>query len=137
MSFCPKCGKQTGLGSKFCQNCGQTLEQLQSQGNTQNMGRQHPPLYDQSPPQIPTSTTTYSDDNYQKANTQNGLVTGSYICAALSLLILPIIFGPIGVVLGIIASSNGDERGTTAAIVSGVCTFLGMVIGMLVFASSF
>ena len=146
MSFCPKCGKQPGFGGKFCQNCGQTLEHPQSQGpleHPQSQGsyvpkpyQPFPPAY-QPPSQIPTPSNAHLDSNYLQNNSQDGLVTGAYICAALSLLFLPIIFGPMGVVLGVIASSNGDERGTTAAIVSGVCMFLGFIISMFLFASFF
>ena len=135
MSFCPKCGKQPGFGGKFCQNCGQTQEHPQSQGPYVPKPYQpFPPAY-QPPSQIPTPSNAHLDSNYLQNNSQDGLVTGAYICAALSLLFLPIIFGPIGVILGVIASSNGDERGATAAIVSGVCMVIGMFLGMLIFAS--
>ena len=146
MSFCPKCGKHTELGGKFCQNCGQTLEQPQSQDPYQSQGpyvpkpyQPPPPAYQPPPPAYQSSQnpTSYSGSNYQQDNSQSGLVTGSYICAAMSLLFIPFVFGPIGIVLGVMASSNGDERGATAAIVSGVCMFLGFIIGMLVFASFF
>ena len=132
MSFCSKCGTKAGNDSKFCASCGQTLN---FGTQSQNIREAPPtiPLYSQQP----TSPNSFSQGNYQQNKSQNGLVTGAYICAAMSLLFIPILFGPLGVVLGIIANSNGDERGSTAAIVSGVCTVVGMVIGMLVFAATF
>ena len=41
---------------------------------------------------------------------QNGLITASYICSAIGLLVLPFL-GPIGFVLALIAQKNGDNRG--------------------------
>ena len=132
MVFCSKCGTNAGSGSKFCPSCGQTLS-LENHTPVINTSPPTSPSY----PQQPTASTSFSQNNYQQNNSQSGLVTGAYICAAMSLLFIPILFGPLGVVLGVIANSNGDERGSTAAIISGVCTVLGMIIGMLVFAATF
>ena len=41
---------------------------------------------------------------------QNGLITASYICSAIGLLVLPFL-GPIGFVLALMAQKNGDNRG--------------------------
>ncbi len=136
MSYCPKCGNQVVSGSRFCQSCGQTVGQNRTQDNSADLG-QYSPQSTSTYSQAPTPTNSYSGNNYQQNNSQGGLVTGAYICAGLSLLFLPIILGPLGVILGVIANSNGDERGKTAAIVSGVCMVLGMIIGVLFFAAMF
>ena len=63
---------------------------------------------------------------------QDGLIIGAYILAAISLIFLPICFGPLAIILSAIASSRGDKRGTTALIVSILLMILGMIFGMLV-----
>ena len=130
MVFCSKCGTMMGSNGKFCPNCGQTVN-LENHAPNVNRIPSTSPSY----PQRPTSSTSFLQNNYQQNSSQSGLVTGAYICAAISLLFIPILFGPIGVILGVIANSNGDERGSTAAIISGICTVVGMVIGILVFAA--
>jgi len=60
-----------------------------------------------------------------------GVIIGGYVCAALSILILPIIFGPVGVALGILALTRKETgHGLTIIILSGVLSLFGFLIGM-------
>ena len=62
---------------------------------------------------------------------QNGLITTSYICSAIGLLIGGIILGPIGFILGLVAKNNGDPRGQNAMIFGGVITGISILIFVL------
>jgi hypothetical protein len=54
-------------------------------------------------------------------------------CAILSLLILPIIFGPAAIILGILAKKNGDEKfGQVVFILGIVFMVVGMILGAVV-----
>ena len=64
---------------------------------------------------------------------QNGLITASYFCSAIGLLVFGILLGPIGFVLALIAQNNGDSRGKTAMVFAGVVTLLSLMIIVLLF----
>ena len=59
---------------------------------------------------------------------QNGLITASYTCSGIGLLIFGIILGPIGFILGLVAKSNGDPRGNGAMVFGGVVTAISAVL---------
>ena len=59
---------------------------------------------------------------------QNGLITTSYICSAIGLLIGGIILGPIGFILGLVAKNNGDQRGQNAMVFGGVVTGISILL---------
>jgi hypothetical protein len=54
-----------------------------------------------------------------------------FVCAAVALLFVPVLFGVVGVVLGVIGRSRGERQGTWAAITAGLSTLAGMVLGYL------
>lgn len=54
------------------------------------------------------------------------------ILGALSLLFLPIIFGPIAIVLAIIAKNKSEKLSTVALVVAIVGTALGAIFGFVV-----
>ena len=64
---------------------------------------------------------------------QNGLINASYLCSGIGLLIFGIILGPVGFILGLIAKTNGDQRGNSAMIFGGVVTVLSILILIVVF----
>jgi hypothetical protein len=68
-------------------------------------------------------------------NAGRGYTIAAFICAAVALLFLPIVFGPAGIVLGIIGNRKGDPLGRWAAITAAVLMIAGMVIGYLIIAS--
>jgi len=59
--------------------------------------------------------------------------TVGMIMAVLGLLVLPIVFCPVGIALGIWAEKDGDPHGTTVAITAAICLAVGVVFGVLAF----
>jgi uncharacterized protein with PQ loop repeat len=81
-----------------------------------------PPPYEQPPYMQPG----------QKQQSTPVLSIIAFVCAAISLLFIPILFGLAGIVLGVVGHTRGESLGKWAAITSGVTMILGMVIGYLV-----
>ncbi len=50
----------------------------------------------------------------------------------LAFLVFPVVFGPIGLIMGAIGKSEGETKATTALVVSGVGIVVGMMIGALI-----
>ena len=74
--------------------------------------------------QLPTPKTT-----------GNAFSTAGIICGVISFLFFPIVLGPIGLILGAVAKSKGEERAMTAIIVSAIGLVGGMIFGILVFST--
>ena len=53
------------------------------------------------------------------------------VCGVAAVLLLPILFGPIGLILGAIAKSRGERLATVALIVAGVGMVVGFLLGAL------
>lgn len=68
--------------------------------------------------------------------TGRGWSVAAFVCAAAAFLVFPIVFGPLGIALGVVANRKGDPLGKWAAVTAGVCMVAGMVIGALLFASA-
>jgi hypothetical protein len=66
------------------------------------------------------------------ATTGNGFSIAGIVFGILAFLILPILFGPIGLILGAVGKSKGESKATTAMVVAGVGMVVGMAIGALV-----
>ena len=98
--FCPRCGKERLGDETFCRFCGTGLAYP---GNAAGI--------------------TSSE---QKSAT--GFVVGSAICAALSLLFMPPLFGAAGIVLGYFASRRNRTAGIICMVVSGVCMVIGVAL---------
>ena len=58
-----------------------------------------------------------------------------FICAAVALLFIPLLFGIAGIVLGIVGHTRGETLGKWAAIASAITMIAGMVLGYLVLTS--
>lgn len=54
-----------------------------------------------------------------------------FVCAAVAVLFIPILFGLAGIVLGIVGHTRGEPLGRWSAIAAGVCMVVGMVLGAL------
>lgn len=115
MTFCASCGKEMQDEWNSCPSCGTTKGGGETVVSAPKIIQQPTPIEIQHPP-------------------QDGLITGSYILAAISIIFLPICFGPIAVILAAIASSRGDKRGITALIVAIACTIFGMIAGAVVWS---
>ncbi len=72
------------------------------------------------------------------AATNNGRVFSiiSIVLGVVAILILPIILGPVGVVLGFVGHRKGDRLGLFAAIWCIVATIIGIAIGAAVVANN-
>ena len=66
----------------------------------------------------------------------NALSILAIIFGGISVLILPILFGPIGIVLGIIAKTRKERLSTVGLIISIVGPIIGAILGVLVFAAT-
>lgn len=71
-----------------------------------------------------------------QGSTSNTLSTLAIIFGGISFLFLPIILGPVAIVLAIIAKTKHESRSTIALIVSILGLVIGMVLGAVVFAST-
>jgi membrane protein DedA with SNARE-associated domain len=69
-------------------------------------------------------------------SSSNTLSTLGIVFGAISFLFFPILFGPIGIVLGAVAKSRGESKATTALWVSILGLVIGMIIGALVWSSA-
>jgi hypothetical protein len=58
------------------------------------------------------------------------------VCGVVAILFLPIILGPVGIVLGIIGRQRGERLGTIAIVVAAVGMIIGMILGYLVVSNS-
>lgn len=63
-----------------------------------------------------------------RANAGRGFTIGGAICAVAALVILPIVFGPIGAVLGFVGYAKGDKAGLWVGIGAIVATVAGFLI---------
>ena len=64
-----------------------------------------------------------------------GYTIAAFVLALGALVIVPIIFGPAGVALGIVGQRKGDPMGRTAAIVAGIAMVIGIALGIALRAS--
>jgi hypothetical protein len=55
-----------------------------------------------------------------------------FVFAAVAVLFLPIVFGPAGIILGLVGRSKGDRHGGIAAILATVGMILGFILGAAV-----
>lgn len=65
----------------------------------------------------------------------SGFSVAGIICGAIAFLFLPIVLGPVGLILGAIGKSKGEEKAVIALVVSALGLVIGMILGFLVFAS--
>ena len=86
-------------------------------------GRRLAPAYAPPPPIVPPPPV---------AATGNGFSIAGIVFGILAFLVLPIVFGPIGLILGAVGKGKGESKATTAMVVSGVGMVVGMAIGALV-----
>ncbi len=57
-----------------------------------------------------------------------GYTVGSFLMAAFAVALLPLLFGPIGVVLGLVGMRKGDPLGRVSALTAAAATVLGLLL---------
>lgn len=110
--FCQKCGTQNSDAAAFCGKCGTQVSATM-------------------PPPPPTMTTA------QPANAGNGFSIAGIVCGAIAFLFFPIILGPVGLILGAVGKSKGEEKAVIALVVSALGLVIGMILGAMIGASTY
>jgi len=67
-------------------------------------------------------------------NEGNSLANLAIVLGVIALGFLPVVLGPIGIILGAISNRRGSDRGLIAIVVATIGTVAGMLIGILVWA---
>lgn len=88
-----------------------------------------------SEPQIQNQSQQYvATAPVEKSKKNPGMIEGiiGIVCAVISLLLLPIIFGPAGIILGVFSLKKGAKTlGLVTIILSAVFMIVGMVFGAI------
>lgn len=101
-TFCQRCGTENVAQAAFCQNCGGSLQQAGAATGAPNASR------------------------------SNGVIVAGYVFALLGVIVLPIIFLPVAIVLGIVNITRGDTgHGVAQVLISGFIVFLFIFLGGL------
>lgn len=61
-----------------------------------------------------------------RAGSGRAYTVGAAICAVVAVFFLPIVFGPIGAVLGFVGNAKGDRAGLWVAVAAILATFAGI-----------
>jgi hypothetical protein len=74
---------------------------------------------------------------YAPVKTAPGWTIGlGYVCCVIALIFFPIVFGPAGFGLGLYNKKHGRaSQGTTLMVASAICGIIGMILGVIVWAS--
>jgi len=108
--ICQKCGQQNLETAGSCSNCGN------------QMGAFAPPMPGAMPQYFAPSPSTAG----------NGFSTAGIILGVIAFLFFPIVFGPLGIIMGAIAKSKGESKAVVAIAVSAAGLVVGMMIGFIV-----
>ena len=118
--FCPHCGT-SNAGGQFCTSCGSAI--------IQPAAAPAPPTPQFVNPSQPTQVSVYATTG---ASTSNVFSTWGIVLGSVAFLILPVLFGPVGIILAAVGKSKNEPRSTVALAVSIVGTVMGMIIGWIV-----
>ena len=113
---CAGCGAQNPPGTTFCSTCGFAT------GTAATQPFANPPVYNPYQAQAPPAG--------------NGFTIAGTICGAVAFLFCPVLLGPAGLILGVVAKSKGEPRANIALIVSGLGLVVGVLLGILVFSAT-
>jgi hypothetical protein len=134
--FCERCGSPLSVvgpqETKFCSSCGTVLEGASSycshcgsaRSQSQVADRYVPPS---PPPSIPAQAPAATGQGFSRAALGAGIA---------AVLFLPIILGPLGLILGAVGWSRGEKLAPVAVAVSLVGTLVGMWLGAVVWMNS-
>lgn len=115
--FCPRCGKLVREDGLWCPNCGFDFPAPLTQQSQPTQPKQPtaPPYVPPRPPSYPSARDT----------TRTLAILG-YVSAALSLFIVPEVFGAVAIVLGAYTRRRGRPDGKRIQILGIVCMFVGL-----------
>lgn len=83
------------------------------------------------------SQPSYSPEDQSARGRGRNLAIAGIVCGAVAFLVIPILFGPLGVLLGILGLARGERRlGTVAIVVSVLGLVVGFVLSFLVLYAS-
>jgi hypothetical protein len=57
------------------------------------------------------------------------------VCGLISIFLIPIVLGPLGIIFGFVGYSRGDRKGLWVGIGSIVCMAIGLALGYLILSS--
>jgi Domain of unknown function (DUF4190) len=131
MALCTNCGFDKGEGS-YCGGCGQrTSQQPQYQQPQYQQPQYQQPQYQQ--PQ-------YQQPQYQQPVTgSNSLAVASLVASLISLLVLPIVLAPVGIICGHVALSqiNRTHQGGRGKAITGLIVgYISLLYGLAVVMGS-
>jgi hypothetical protein len=69
---------------------------------------------------------------HRPAPAPSGFSTAAFVMAAISVLVLPIVFGPMGIVFAILALAKGQPRAGAALAAAVIAPLMGMLIGAVI-----
>lgn len=72
-----------------------------------------------------------------KTSESNGLAISGIVLGIVAFFFFPIVLGPIGLILGIIAKTQGQKSAVAAIVIASAGTVVGMFFGAMVGASLF
>ncbi|WP_433199209.1 hypothetical protein ACQP1G_06165 [Nocardia sp. CA-107356] len=105
-------------------------------------GTVYPPIRDTAPESPYGRYPAYTQQPYQPYSTAGArsdsqtLSIIAFVCAGISLLFCPYLFGPAGIILGIIGHKKGESLGKWAAITSAISLIVGFILIYAVFSGN-
>ena len=143
MNYCPECGSQLDLDSKFCPNCGHALSEFttSSVSNNNPPPTQYIPAQSHAQPRYTsqsqaqpryTSRSQVQPHHYKESDT-NGTI--ALIFGILGFFILPIIGSIIAIIFGAIARSR--DRDSSTGRVGVVLGIIGILCWIIYFVAIF
>ncbi len=72
-----------------------------------------------------------------QAKSSNGFSIAGIVCGAIAFLFFPIVLGPVGLILGAVGKSKGEDKAVIALVVSGLGLVIGMILGAIIGASTY
>ncbi len=98
-------------------------------------GTVYPPINEAGPQTPNGGDRTYTPPPYRPPRSgAQPLSLFGFVCAGISLLFCPYLFGPVGIILGIVGHRRGESLGKWAAIASTISLIIGLIIVYAVFS---